>query len=85
MLFFFIPLTFIQIERMTFSDPTTVTLDLDLDTSSSKRDLASHHIVMGQAVFADRWGRTEGLQSDMSYVDLHIKFHCGNQDLFCDI
>ena len=66
----------LQIERMTFSDPTTVTLDLDIDLSDPRHRLASHYVITADAIFSDRWGNNTGMFSPIDYVSLQLDKKC---------
>ncbi|KAL8563779.1 hypothetical protein ACOMHN_058294 [Nucella lapillus] len=69
----------VDIRRMTFSDPTTVTLDLNLDLSNPRVRLAEHYVITADAVFSDRWGNSSGMFTDMGYVSLKLNKACSQR------
>ncbi|XP_076447306.1 uncharacterized protein LOC143284499 [Babylonia areolata] len=69
----------VDIERMTFSDPTTVTLDLDVDLSDPRARLARHHVITADAVFSDRWGNSTGMFTAIDYVSLKLDKFCSRR------
>ncbi|XP_025107394.1 uncharacterized protein LOC112572082 isoform X2 [Pomacea canaliculata] len=66
----------IDIARMTFSDPTTVTLTLSLNLSDPLRALPDYHVIPADASFADRWGNDTDMFADMQHVKVHFDKQC---------
>ena len=61
---------------MTFSDPTTVTVDLDIDLSDPRHGLAEYYVITADAIFSDRWGNNTGMFSAIDYVSLQLDREC---------
>ncbi|XP_070192339.1 uncharacterized protein [Littorina saxatilis] len=70
---------YIEIERMTFSDPTTVTLSLDIDLSDPRTRFAKYHVITADAIFADRWGNTTGMFTAIDFVSLQLHTRCSQR------
>ncbi|KAK7496698.1 hypothetical protein BaRGS_00012105 [Batillaria attramentaria] len=69
----------VSLARMTFSDPTHVTLDLDIDMSDPRVSRAEHYVITAEACYSDRWGNSTDMYTDMEFVSLRLYKKCSTR------
>ncbi|CAG5116894.1 unnamed protein product [Candidula unifasciata] len=68
-----------EIGRLTFSDPFTLEVTLDVDLSSQQILAAGSRVVTAEAIWGDRWGNLTDLLSDAVYLSVNVSKTCSKR------